>query len=197
MKYAAIDIGNVCIAIDRTAPLREMGLPADTTFSAEMIDFIRQLEFGIINENEFFQLLSGIPACKGLSRNKLMELYDSILRAPIPGMKELLTELPELGVMPVFFSDISTFHLAGSYKRMPEMQLFEGIFSFNYGAYKPSKIMFDAFEQKYGKPIIYTDDRAELIEGALANNWNAHCFVSAEILRKQIIQAIENFEEIL
>lgn len=190
MKYAAIDIGNVCIAIDKTAPLRAMGLPDATSLSAEMTELIRQFEFGIIRENEFFQLLSEIPDCKGLSRNKLMSLYDSILLAPVPGMKELLTEMPELGITPVFFSDISTFHLAGSYKRMPEMRLFEGIFSFKCGAYKPSKIMFDAFEQKYGKPVIYTDDRAELIAGAIANNWNAHRFISADILREQILQVI-------
>ena len=192
MKYAAFDIGNVCVAIDKTAPLRGMGLPADSAFPDKLTFFVQQFEFGLIDENEFFSLLSTLPECKNMNREKLASIYDSILLEPIPGMKELLLELPEMGVTPIFFSDISTFHLEGCFKRFPEMRSFEGIFSFNYGAYKPDKILFDAFEAKYGKPVIYTDDRMELINGALQNNWNAHCFVSAEKLREQINAALEN-----
>ena len=192
MKYAAVDIGNVCISIDKTAPLRGMGLSEDSTLPDELAVYVKQFEFGLIDENEFFCQLSTIPVCRNLSRNELESLYDSILLEPVPGMKELLLELPEIGVTPVFFSDISTFHLNGCFKRFPEMRSFEGIFSFDHGAYKPDKIMFNAFEAKYGKPVVYTDDRMDLINGALQNNWNAHCFVSADNLREQIIQALEN-----
>lgn len=192
MKYAAIDIGNVCIAIDKNAPLRGMGLDSAADFGSKLLEHVRLLEFGKISEDVFFDMLCSLPECRGLSREKVMSLYDSILVAPVAGMKELLTTLPEMGVTPVFFSDISTFHLEGSFKRFPEMRMFDGIYSFNYGAYKPDKILFDAFEEKYGKPVIYTDDRMELITAAKENNWNAHCFVSAEELKKEIIKALKH-----
>ena len=191
MKYVAIDIGNVCIAIDKTVFWHGIGLTQDTVLPPSVHDSVKKLEFGMISENKFFEQLAALPECRNINKEQIIALYDSILLAPVTGMKELLLELPQMGVTPIFFSDISTFHLKGCYERFPEMRRFDGIFSFDYGAYKPDKILFDAFEKKYGKPLVYTDDRSELIDGALKNNWNAHRFVSAEILKEQIIQALE------
>ena len=191
MKYAAIDIGNVCIAIDKNAPFKGMGFTPTADFSGKLTEFVRRLEFGEITEDEFFSSLGEQPECQNLTKSDVMRLYDSILLTPVAGMRELLTLLPDMGVTPVFFSDISTFHLEGSRQRFPEMRRFEGIYSFNFGAYKPSEILFEAFEKKYGKPVIYTDDRMELITAAREYGWNAHCFVSAEELKKQIISCMD------
>ena len=191
MKYAAIDIGNVCIAIEKTAPFKGMGLPVEQGNIPGLAECVAAFEFGQIGEEEFFRRLTALPYCKNISVERAAELYDSILLHPVPGMPELLCSLPEMGVTPVFFSDISTFHLEGSRKRFPEMRNFEGIYSFDYGAYKPSPILFEAFEKKYGKPVIYTDDRSDLIEGAEKYGWNAHCFRSAEILKLEIIRILD------
>ena len=190
MRYAAIDIGNVCISIDKTAPLRGMGLPPDDSTLQEIHKCVQRFEFGITAEEEFFSELSDLAFCRGESVEKLKTLYDSILVAPVAGMKELLEELPALGVMPVFFSDISTFHLEGSRVRMPLMREYEGIYSFNYGVYKPSPVLFKAFEDLYGKPVIYADDRADLITEASRYGWNAHLFTSSENLRREITKLL-------
>ena len=192
MRYAAIDIGNVCIAIDKNAPLRGMGIDSLDVFGTKLLELVQLFEHGKISEDEFFDLLCQLPECKNSSREKIISLYDSILVSPVPGMQQLLMELPEMGVTPVFFSDISTFHLEGSRKRFPEMRNFDGIYSYVYGVYKPSKVLFDAFEAKYGKPVVYADDRMELITAARENNWNAHCFVSADELKTEIIKALES-----
>lgn len=191
MMYAAIDIGNVCISIDKTAPLRGMGLPPDDNILQDIHQCVQRFEFGITDEETFFTELSRLAFCKGEPVEKLKKLYDSILLDPVPGMKELLEELPSLGVMPVFFSDISTFHLEGSRIRMPLMRKYEGIYSFDYGVYKPSPVLFKAFEDLYGKPVIYADDRSELIDGALGYGWNAHRFTSSENLRREIIKLLQ------
>ena len=192
MRYAAIDIGNVCIAIDKTAPLRGMGLPADDGKLQDIHKCVQRFEFGITDEETFFTELSQLDFCRGESIENLKKLYDSILVTPVPGMRELLTELPAMGVTPVFFSDISTFHLEGSFARLPVMRQYEGIYSFNYGVYKPSEVLFRAFESRYGKPLIYADDRADLIDGANRYGWNAHRFVSTENLRREITKLLQN-----
>ena len=192
MKYAAIDIGNVCIAIDKTAPLRGMGLPPEENHLQAIHGCVKRLEFGVTGVDEFFAELSQLDFCREVALEDLKKLYDSILLSPVPGMAELLEELPTLGVMPVFFSDISTFHLEGSRRRLPLMRRVEGIYSFNYGAYKPSELLFKAFEARYGKPLIYADDRSDLISGALQYGWNAHLFTSSENLRQEIIKLLQN-----
>lgn len=190
MKYAAIDIGNVCVAIDKTVPFREIGFDINAPECEKLFDLVRLMEWGKINEDDFFARLSEMPECRKKNKDELKKLFNSILIAPVPGMRALLRELPSLGVMPVFFSDISTCHLEDCRRMFPEMRCFDGIYSFDFGAYKPSAKLFDAFEEKYGKPLIYTDDRQELIDGAAANNWNAHCFVSATELREQIVKLL-------
>ena len=47
--------------------------------------------------------------------------------------------------------------------------------------------MFGAFEERYGKPFIYVDDRAELIEVARVRGWNAQVFQGAEWLEKIVL----------
>ena len=190
MKYIALDIGNVCIAIDKTTPLEELGVLHDQRTLARFDDIMREFEFGMIKEDEFFHAIASIYDPENPDVARAEKLFTSILVAPVPGMKELLQDLPSIGVTPVFFSDISTFHLKKCIELLPEMKQFDGIFSFVHGAYKPSKKLFDAYEHKYGRPLIYTDDRADLIREAEKNNWNATVFSSAARLRAQIMELL-------
>ena len=61
------------------------------------------------------------------------------------------------------------------------------MYSFVSGAQKPAPEMFAAFEEKFGIPDLYTDDRAELIDAALKRNWNAVRFTSAENLKQALL----------
>ena len=186
MKYIALDIGNVCIKIDKTTPLEKIGVINDRQM-LEQFDYVMRLfEFGLMGEDEFFKTIAGIYDPANPDPAGAEKIFSSILVSPMPGMKELLNELPSSGITPVFFSDVSTYHLRKCTELLPEMKNFEGIFRFDHGAYKPSPKLFNAFEEKYGKPLLYTDDRADLIAAAINNNWNAVVFSSAEQLRRQI-----------
>ena len=55
MKYVAIDIGNVCIAIDKTVFWHGIGLTQDTVLPPSVHDSVKKLEFGMISENKFFK----------------------------------------------------------------------------------------------------------------------------------------------
>ena len=56
------------------------------------------------------------------------------------------------------------------------------MFSFVSGAQKPDEIMFTAFEERFGIPALYVDDRMELISAARTRGWNAHPFTTASDL---------------
>ena len=71
MKYAAIDIGNVCVAIDKTVPFREIGFDINAPECEKLFDLVRLMEWGTINEDDFFARLSEMPECR--KKNKGQE----------------------------------------------------------------------------------------------------------------------------
>ena len=52
-----------------------------------------------------------------------------------------------------------------------------------------TEAMLEAFEARFGKPLLYVDDLPELVSGAKAHGWNAAVFQSAtqvETLLRQL-----------
>lgn len=186
MKVLALDIGNVCVAIDPGNFLRALGL---TELTPPQKNLLRQLEWGGIGEEEFFRL-SARYLKPDQTVFQLRAAFDSIIIKPVPGMTELVLELPSLGWEAHFFSDISTAHWRRTRELFPAWKAVDGgIFSYAVGAWKPDEKMFRAFEEKYGQPDLYVDDRENLISAAADRGWTARRFVSAEKL-KQLLQTI-------
>jgi FMN phosphatase YigB (HAD superfamily) len=96
----------------------------------------------------------------------------------------LISSLDKYGYEARFFSDISLTHLARTHELFSGADYVpDGMYSFVSGAQKPAEEMFAAFEEKFGVPALYVDDRAELIEAAQRRNWNAIRFTNAEALQ--------------
>lgn len=175
----ALDIGNVCIRIDRLNCARRLGLE---TIPPELMALCNEYECGKIDDDGFFagaqKLISG-----KISRTEYEDAFNSILTEPVPGMSELVTTFARRNIHPVFFSDISPLHLRRTRELFPAAaQVPDGIFSFVAGAQKPAAAMFDAFEKKFGSCGLYVDDRPELIAAAAKRSWHAVQFTSAEQL---------------
>ena len=180
----AIDIGNVCIHIDHKNFYRQLDIP-ETTYGIK--ELIRDFEWGIIrDEDVFFDRLSTLLSGK-FPHKKLQDAFAAILIRPVDGMSDLVSHLPAMGINAAFFSDISPFHLRCTQKMFPAFDsISRGAFSFNCGAWKPSEKMFSHFEELFGTPDLYTDDRSDLISGAKKHGWHAEQFVSAEDLYKKL-----------
>ena len=187
--YLALDIGNVCIKIDRKRCLDAVGL---NEFTDQMLLRARDFEWGRMGEDDFFKSFNALlPERK--SFQECLAAFNSILVEPVPGMYELLAGLLHRGITPVFFSDISPTHLEQTRKMFPASEFIpDGIYSFEVGAWKPSVEMFSAFETRFDRPIIYTDDREELIEGALTHGWDAVLFTDAENLSKNLDNVLKH-----
>ena len=183
MQYIALDIGNVCIQLGHQRLLTELQLQPDFFSRPEIIRAIEMHEFGHWNEDMFFQELHKVPELQKLSPTKLRQGYRNLLCDPVPGMPELLKALPENGIIPVFFSDISIYHLEICRRIIPAMHRYSGVYSFDVHTHKPGPAMFDRFEQLYGQPLLYTDDRSELISAARERGWQAEVFQSCDQLK--------------
>ena len=186
MRFLALDIGNVCIKLNYERLLSQLGMTPEFFASAPIKDLVRRHEFGLCSADEFFRGLGRLPELRKYDDAALRAGYRALLRDPLPGMPELLRRLPDCGILPVFFSDISVFHLNCCRDIIPEMQRYPGIYSFDTHAYKPSAEMFAQFERIYGVPVLYTDDRSELIASAKKRNWPAEVFHSASELLEQL-----------
>ena len=78
------------------------------------------------------------------------------------------------------------------YAKLSFAHLISGaITSFEVGKQKPHAAMYRAFEEKYGIPALYIDDRENNIQAGLNYGWNCHQFTTIELLKKKI-QTLEN-----
>ena len=184
MKYIALDIGNVCVKLNHAEVFGRFGVTLDSPMVAQFKEKLKDFEFGKISGEAFFDRLAAMPETAGLSRQELRQTFDDLLAAPVDGMEQLFEEFPAMGIVPVYFSDISTLHLKRSYDLFPRMADYTGIYSFDTGVYKPAIGMFQAYEARFGKPLLYTDDRPDLIAAARNHGWNAELFTSAENLKQ-------------
>ena len=190
MKYIALDIGNVCIKVDHQTLCKKLNLPS---LPPDLIAAAAKFESGRAPFTAILDALRGLPECADVTMEQLEEVFAAILLHPVPGMSELVSSLPERGIQPVFFSDISDRHLRQTREMFPAAAVVPyGIYSFQIGFLKPSPAMFLAFERRFGAPLLYTDDRAELIDAAQKFGWRAHRFVSADDLREKLDELAES-----
>ena len=184
----AFDIGNVCIAISVERCQKATGIPADLP---EWVQLCQNLEWGRISSQDFLAKAEKLAPEGHLPAGGMLEAFNAKILQPIPGMEALLKTLPSRGVQPVFFSDISQLHLDCFRKRFSGAAEYQGIYSFEIGTWKPSPAMFSAFETRHGRPLLYVDDRQELIEAAVAHGWeNSIHFKDACTLEQQINKII-------
>jgi len=189
MKTIALDIGGVCLKIEPQNFLRRLGLSSFEELPGElMYDLTQSVERG----NMSFAVLA--ERFRGLMRRdtgdaELESAFRDIIGAAMPEMNETVMRLVDAGYRIVFFSDTSVIHMDEVRQKFAAARLVpEGIYSFEVGAKKPEAAMFAAFEEKYGRPDYYFDDRAELIAGAVAHGWPAHRFFDANTIKNLLLR---------
>ncbi len=184
-EFLALDIGNVCIRIAPERALKALGFRSREE-AAGLIAIELEFETGRISEDEFIR--RAVRHCpSGTTVSAMREAFSAILVEAMPGMPELVRKLPAQGIQPVFFSDVSTFHLREFRMMFPAAEAVpDGVYSFETGALKPDPVMFAAFERRFGVPLLYTDDREDLIAAARDHGWNARRFTNAADLTETL-----------
>ena len=185
-KVIALDIGQVCVQVRGELCFAKLGYRSAAEVPRELFVLNDEMEKGRLTADEYFERFRELTGSE-LDKEAMLEAFCSIIAAPVPGMSELVARLPEQGIRPVFFSNTSCLHL----ERV--RQIFagaaavpEGVYSFEVGAMKPESAIYEAFEQRYGRPALYVDDRPDLIAAARERGWEAHCFNGAADLEKTL-----------
>lgn len=185
-KIIALDIGGVCINLRFELCREYLGGSGAEEVPTQFLAATDQYERGLIAEQEWLDVFRSITEGR-FSDDELRHAWNLIIGDAISGMPELVNEIVNAGFRAVFFSDTSELHLLHIYRKLPFAHLMSGgIFSFKAGAKKPEDKMYDLFEQTYGRPYIYTDDKAENVEAGIKHGWNSHKFVSAADFRKEL-----------
>ncbi len=189
-KILALDIGQVCISIHPERCFARLGFRSAAEVPPELLRIsCDEFECGRLSDAEFLAAARKLIGTT-LSDAELAAALAAIIGGPLPGMNELVFSLPARGIQPVFFSDTSALHLAEVRRKFPAAAVVpEGIYSFEVGARKPARAMFEAFESRFGRPVLYVDDRPELIEGAAKFGWNALRFTGADALERALFPA--------
>ena len=178
----ALDIGNVSMRLTFDEMYRRFGVdPGDSCAVGRLWEHGAALETGRCTVPEFLDRLDDFTGHRH-TREYLLDAWRCGVREPMPGMLETVRALAARGVRFSFMSDISPIHLDQVFRYCEFVHLVTGgIYSFEAGAFKlQGSAMFDAFERRYGRPLVFFDDRVEIIEHACGLGWNAVRFQSPE-----------------
>ena len=178
MKYplVALDIGNTCVPQCYDRLLRTLGL---TSLNAPALGVepwgepFHQFLLGNLTEEEYLEdFHRRFPQWP---KELIYTAHVAYLGKPIPGMPELIQQMHSEGTHFVFFTDINTLHWKAF--RAISGDAFacvrDRVGSDEVHAMKPSEEMFAAFEQRFGVPDLYLDDRLDLINVANEHGWHA------------------------
>jgi len=188
----ALDIGNVSMKLNFDEMYRRLDTdPSDSAAVARLWEHGAAMETGRCTVPEFLDRLDALTGHRH-TREELLDGWRCGVREPMPGMLDTVRALAARGVRFSFMSDISPIHLEQVFKYCGFVHLVSGgIYSFEAGAFKlDGYAMFEAFERRYGRPLVFFDDRIEIIEHAREFGWNAIQFKSPE-------QALRDAEALL
>jgi FMN phosphatase YigB (HAD superfamily) len=187
-KVVALDIGGVCVQLRHGLCFSKFGYSSIDQIPEEFIAACDMLEKGELSDADWLNIFQEATGGK-YSNDDLREIWNIIIGPDVEGMAEIAGALVAAGYKLVFFSDTSDIHALDVYRKLSFANLVTGaIFSFEVGTKKPGNAMYKAFEDKYGTPVFYVDDREENIEAARQRGWNAHCFTTADKFREFIEQ---------
>lgn len=189
LKVIALDIGGVCINLHHKKALKTLGIMSLEDVPVEFTAATNMMEKGVITAVEWSNIVRYLTEDR-FSEQELRDAWSMIIGQAIEGMPELARELVEAGYKLAFFSDTSEIHVQEVYRNLSFANLVTGsIFSYEVGAKKPDDAMFEAFENKYGKPVFYTDDHPKNVEAGKKKGWNSHLFSTPENMRKALVKA--------
>lgn len=183
-KTIALDIGGVCVKLRHPEMFRFFGWQDNAPSGfMEMADL---MEVGEMSDDEWLAAFNRFTD-RRFSREEIIRGWNIVIGEPMDGMTEFLMSLKKAGFRLIFFSDTSRIHVTEIFRTPDISSLTDGaVYSFEAGAKKPSPAMFRLFEERYGTPVLYLDDKPENIEGGIRHGWRSHRFTGFANLEKML-----------
>ena len=184
------DLGNVLVDFDYSIAARR--ITARSTQPPENLDAflssspaLIQFETGLITRQAFFEQVRNVAGFLG-DIEEFGKMFADIFTEISP-MIALHAKLRRRGFKTYIFSNTNDLAIEHIRRNFPFFQNFDGyILSYEVQAMKPDAPIYQALEQmtgKRGNEIIYIDDRAENIAGAVESGWRTILHESPEQTR--------------
>ncbi|OGV74861.1 MAG: hypothetical protein A3K19_00605 [Lentisphaerae bacterium RIFOXYB12_FULL_65_16] len=190
----ALDIGNVCIALHRDACAARLGYSSIANLFAanpDLLHYARLLETGKISREELLDYAATRLPVR-MTPAEIEEAWCSMIGDEIPGIADTVRDMVDMGLRPVFFSDVSQVHLRHVYTKLTFLPLMRGaVVSCEVGAQKPAPAMYEAMERNHcdgGVPALYVDDREDNILAGRGRGWFAYHFGTVPELREVLLK---------
>lgn len=180
----ALDIGGVCIQLRHQEFLASVGLSG---FPVAFEEASAAFECGRITaEGWLRQCREEVPALQKIPEDLLWVAFRSIIGPDQPGMEELTRRWVKAGYQLIFFSNTSSVHADEVWKKIAFAERISGgVYSYEAGCMKPDPAIYQYFEQRYGRPVLYLDDNAANVEQGLKAGWPARLFTGADALLQE------------
>ncbi|MDY0175397.1 MAG: hypothetical protein WCS95_07830 [Lentisphaeria bacterium] len=181
-KVIALDIGGVCIQLRHKQFLSELGL---ASLPEEVLRLNQDFECGHLQPEQWLQQNRRLlPQISGISDQSFWTLFRSIIGPEQPGMASLCRAWSQDGYTLVFFSNTSSVHADEIQRKISFAKLIsDAVYSYECKAMKPNPKIYQDFEDKFGRPVLYLDDLPANVEQGLKMGWNAKLFEGAEKLQ--------------
>ncbi|MDD2404579.1 MAG: HAD family hydrolase [Lentisphaerae bacterium] len=182
IKVIALDIGGVCIKLNHQRCLGRLGISAAADLPEGFGAACNLLECGLIDEYEWLKRSRAfLPETAGMNDDSIMEIFNDAIDSDVEGMAEFAKAMVDAGYRLVYFSNTSELHAMEVARKLSFAPLITGaIYSFEVGVMKPDPAIYQAFEERFGVPVAYFDDRLENIEVARKRGWCCQHFTDAE-----------------
>ena len=180
----ALDIGGVCIQLRHKDFLEALGLSG---FPAAFQEVSAAFECGLIDGQEWFrQCRERIPVMRDIPAAFFWASFRAIIGEDQPGMEELSRLWTEAGYQLVFFSNTSPVHAEEVWQKLHFAGRISGaVYSYEAGCMIPNPEIYQYFEKRYGRPVLYLDDTPANVEQGLKAGWPARLFTGAgDLLRE-------------
>ncbi|MBI5873856.1 MAG: HAD family phosphatase [Candidatus Omnitrophica bacterium] len=193
-KLILCDLGNVLINFDHRIAVRRI-LPFTNKRSEEIYSLFfdspvtKDYEEGRLSSRDFYRRISKILSLKNLTFKKFSSIWNEIFFDNY-GMLELLEALKKKYSLHLV-SNINELHYRYIAKNFPRhISVFDRVFlSFEVGARKPAREIYRRAVEHAGfsfEDVLYTDDRADLIDEAKGMGIRAVLFKDVKDLKNKL-----------
>lgn len=184
-KVIALDIGGVCLHVHFQRTLDFFGLKAGELgdLPAAFQPAFHEWECGRLAEADFVAMVRKISG-RQFSADEVHHGWNLMIGEDIPGAADWVRDLLAKGFEPVFFSNTSHWHMADVRRKLSFADLVPLEFtSCAVGYEKPHPAIYQAFEERFGRPVAYFDDRPDNVAGGLRAGWPSFRFTDVQQAR--------------
>jgi 2-haloacid dehalogenase len=193
-----VDVGRVLVNVDPDAVLKELSKRCGREIGLPLPGDLEKLFSHVyMGKRSWKDILPAINSALELSLriDEWHALWCQIIKAEVPGMRQVLSELKE-DFRLVALSNTDKVHWDFALRTFPIFALLDGwVVSYEEGVAKPDPALYRAVVERHcnGRlPFLYVDDILENVETARTLGWQAEVFRDAAQFKEEIKRRLPN-----